>query len=192
LCYLKGYYNLNWNKPFTVAKIYKCEFRKSELTFLGHVVSSEGIKTDPTQLDAITKWPIPTKRKELQLLLGFCNYYRRFIDKFAEIARPLYALTSSKVNFEWSPEAEKVFEQLKEAMISPPVLVYPDHEKSFVVECDASNYAIGGVLSQQDNKGELHPVYYYSKKLSKAEINYSITVKNLFIYLYNTVAVIYK
>ena len=162
-----------------VAKLSKCEFHKQELTFLGNVISKDGVKTDPDKLEAITKWPRPNKVKELQSFLGFRNYYRRFINKFAEIARPLYALTSSKKKFEWDQEAEKAFKELKQAMVSPPVLSYPDYDKQFIVECDASKYAIGGVLSQQDEKGELHPVYYYSKKLSKSEINYSITEKEL-------------
>ena len=162
-----------------VAKLSKCEFHKKELIFLGHIVSVDGVKTDPAKLEAITKWPIPTKVRELQSFLGFCNYYRKFINRFADIARPLYALTSNKIKFAWNKEAEDAFNKLKEAMVSPPVLRYPDHDKQFVVECDASNYAIGGVLSQQDENGELHPVYYYSKKLNKAEINYSITEKEL-------------
>jgi len=162
-----------------VAKLEKCEFHRTEVAFLGHVVCREGIKTDPTKIAAVAEWPKPKNVKQLQSFLGFCNYYRRFIPNFARVAKPLYVMTSKKSQFIWNEERSDAFEKLKELLTSPPVLSYPNYDKQFIVECDASNYAIGGVLSQINDKGELHPVYYYSKTLSKAEVNYSITEKEL-------------
>ena len=162
-----------------VAKISKCEFHKQEVEFLGHIVSSEGIKTDPHKLEDITSWPTPTNIKEVQSFIGFCNYYRRFIKDFSKIARPIHHLTKKDVEFVWNDDCQAAFLKLKELLVSAPVLAYPNQDKPFIVECDASNFAIGGVLSQYGEDDLLHPVYFYSKSLSKAEINYSITEKEL-------------
>jgi len=115
----------------------------------------------------------------MQSFLGFCNYYRNFIRNFSEIVKPLFKMTSKKEKFEWTEEGLAMFHKLKEMLTSQPVLAYPDHEKQFFVECDACNYEIGGVLSQKEDDGTLHPIYNYSKTLSKAEVKYSITEKEL-------------
>jgi len=162
-----------------VAKKSKCELHKLKIAFLGHVVSKDGVETDPEKIKAVAEWPLPENVKQMQSFLGFCNYYRNFIKNFSEIAKPLFRMTSKKEKFEWDDERRTAFEKLKRMLTSPPVLAYPDHDKPFFVECDASNYAIGGVLSQQGDDGTLHPIYYYSKTLSKAEVNYSITEKEL-------------
>ena len=162
-----------------VAKMSKCEFHKLKIPFLGHVVSREGVETDPEKLKAVAEWPKPKNVKQLLSFLGFCNYYRNFIENFADISKPLYRMTSKKATFKWNEERDRAFETLKRLLVSPPVLSYPDPDKQFIVECDASNYAIGGVLSQIGEDGKLHPIYYYSKTLKKAEINYSITEKEL-------------
>jgi len=162
-----------------VAKKSKCELHKLKISFLGHVVSKDGVETDPEKIKAVAEWPLPETVKQMQSFLGFCNYYRTFIRNFSDIAKPLYRMTSKKDKFEWNEERKAAFQKLKGMLTSPPILAYPDHDKQFFVECDASNYAIGGVLSQQGDDGALHPIYYYSKTLSKAEVNYSITEKEL-------------
>eukprot|EP00833_Pecoramyces_ruminatium_P004536 jgi/Orpsp1_1/1178568/evm.model.c7180000065884.1 len=162
-----------------VAKLSKCEFHKVEIAFLGHVVGKFGLKTDPEKLAAVAEWPKPQNIRQMQSFLGFCNYYRKFIKNFAKLAKSLYKMTSKGHTFVWTPEREEDFEAIKQALVSPPVLMYPNYDKPFFVEVDASNYAIGGVLSQYGDDGALHPVYYYSKSLSKAEVNYSITEKEL-------------
>ena len=162
-----------------VAKLKKCEFHKSEVEFLGHIISREGIKTDPKKIEAVKNWPIPTTVKEVQSFVGLCNYYRRFISDFSKVAKPLHSLTKKNVNFKWTDECNKSFNLLKELLTSAPVLLCPDHEKPFVVECDASDYAIGGVLSQEGEDKALHPVYYFSRTLNSAELNYSTTEKEL-------------
>jgi len=162
-----------------VEKMSKCELHKLKISFLGHVVRKDGVETDPEKIKAVVKWQQPENVKKMQSFLGFCNYYRNFIRNFSEIAKPLFKMTSKKEKFEWNEEGLAAFHKLKEMLTSPPVLTYPDHEKQFFDEYDASNYAIGGVLSQKVDDGSLHPIYYYSKTLSKAEVNYSITEKKL-------------
>ena len=157
----------------------KCELHKLKISFLGHMVSKDGVETDPEKIKTVVEWPQSENAKQMQSFLGFCNYYRNFIRNFSEIAKSLFKMTSKKEKFEWTEERLAAFHRLKEMLTSPSVLAYPDHEKQFFVECDASNYAIGGVLSQKGNDETLHPIYYYSKTLSKAEVNYSITEKGL-------------
>ena len=161
------------------AKLEKCEFDKDHVEFLGHVLSGKGVSTDPKKVQSIKDWPIPTCMKDVQRFVGLCNYYRRFIQNFAQIARPLHNLTKKNVKFNWTEACQKAFEELKNRLISTPILMHPDPEKQYILECDASNYAIGAILSQYDNEKRLHPVAYYSRSLLNAEINYSITDKEL-------------
>lgn len=103
------------------------------------------------------------------------GYYRKFIPNFARIARPLHQLTYKGTQFTWSPECQGVFEELKERLITPPVLAYPDFKRDFVLETDASVHGIGAVLAQYQDDGNLHPVSYASRALSASEKNYGIT-----------------
>jgi len=107
----------------------------------------------------------------MQSFLDFCNPYQNFIQSFSEIAKPLFKITSKKEIFEWNEEGLAAFHKLKEMLTSPPVLAYPDHDKQFLVECDAINYTIGGVLSKKRDDRTFHSIYYYSKTHSKAEVN---------------------
>jgi len=111
--------------------------------------------------------------------MDLCNYYRRFVKNFAAIAKPLHALTKKEKKFVWSAECEYAFSILKKRLTSSPILLHPDTTKPFIVECDASSFAIGAVLSQYDNENRLHPVAYFSRSLNNAELNYSITDKEL-------------
>ncbi len=161
------------------AKPKKCEFHKPKVEFLGHVISGNGIATDPNKIKSVEEWPTPKSVKDVQRFLGLCNYYRRFVENFAFIARPLHNLTKKNVKFIWSKDCEKAFQELKKRLITSPILMHPDTQKPFIVECDASNFAIGAILSQKDDEGKLHPVAYYSRSLNNAELNYSITEKEL-------------
>eukprot|EP00833_Pecoramyces_ruminatium_P008145 jgi/Orpsp1_1/1182177/evm.model.c7180000080193.1 len=162
------------------AKLSKCEFSTTKTTFLGHVISDKGISMDPNKVKAIMDWPIPSNITEVQSFLGLCNYYRRFIKNFAEIAKPLHNLTRKNVEYQWSEECDKAFNHLKESFTKEPILAHADPDLPFVVETDASNFAIGAVLSQRNEKtNELHPICYYSKGLSKSERNYPIYDKEL-------------
>lgn len=155
----------------------KCCFFRKQLKYLGYVVDEQGLRTDPEKVKAIIDFPIPLCKKDVKRFLGTASYYRRFIKNFSTIAAPLNALTSTKKKappFEWSPAAERAFNSLKEALTSAPVLACPDFSQPFAVHCDASNYGIGGTLTQT-LEGIEHPVAYFSRSLSPPERNYSAT-----------------
>jgi len=160
-------------------KLSKCEFDQEKVEFLGYVLSGKGISTDPKKIAAIKEWPVPKNIKDVQRFVGLCNYYRRFVKNFSNIAKPLHNLTKNNVKFIWDNKCEQAFNELKTRLTTAPILRFPDPQKQFIVECDASNFAIGAVLSQYDDNKILHPVAYYSRNLSNTEINYSITDKEL-------------
>ena len=156
------------------AKQSKCAFQLQEVEFLGHVVSSAGIKMDAAKCKAIQDWPTPTCVKDVRSFHGLVNYYRKFISKFSHVSAPLTNLTKKNVVFKWGDEQEAAFQALKAAIQVAPVLATPDLEKPFTVYVDASSVATGGVLLQHDANNQLHPIAYHSAKLQPAERNYTI------------------
>jgi len=132
-----------------VVKLEKCEFDKSETTFLGYVISKDGLKMDNEKVKAILEWPSPTNVKEVQSFIGLCNYYRLFIKDFAKIANPIHKLTRKNVEFVWGKDQQDAFDKLKHIFTSAPILRNPDGDKPFIVETDASNFAVGALLSQE-------------------------------------------
>lgn len=159
--------------------ILKCEFHVQETKFLGLLVSIDGLRMDPVKIQAVIDWPIPTNLKETQAFIGFCNFYRRFIRSFSKIIRPMVKLTKKDAIFEWSPACQMAFLLLKDAVTQAPVLRHFDRTKEAILETDSSDYVNGGVLSQYDDNGLLHPVAFYSKNLTPAECNYQIYDKEL-------------
>ena len=123
---------------------------------------------------AITDWPLPTRMKEVQLFLDFGNFYRRFINGFSSLVKPLIQLTQKDTPFLWTLAAHNAFSALKAAFLSTPVLVHPDLNRPYQVETDASDFAINAVLSQPDDDGTLHPVAFYSQKFTVPKINYPV------------------
>jgi len=160
-------------------KLEKCQFHQTKVEFLGYIVSKDGIKMDPSKIDAIQSWPEPTNVKELQAFIGFSNFYRRFINKFSFTILPLTKLLKKDVKWNWSEEATKSFLYLKNALISAPILKYFDPNKKIVIEVDASDFAVGGILSQINVNNIMHPVAYFSRKLTNAELNYEIYNKDM-------------
>ena len=161
----------------------KCQFFRPKVTYLGHVVSAEGVATDPAKTEAVTNWPKPKTLKDLRSFLGFASYYRRFVPHFAQVARPLHELVSNlyeggkngkqrnkSVEGSWNQDCQKAFESLKQALTSPSVLAYPDYTKPFIVEVDASNDGLGAVLSQEQD-GRVRPIAYASRALRGVERN---------------------
>ena len=152
----------------------KCHFAREEVKYLGHIISAKGLKPDPSNVEKLQNFPRPRTVKEVRTLLGIASYYRKFIYKFAEIASPLHALLKKNARFKWTEDHQKAFETLKSALTKPPILAYPDFEKNFILQTDASNEAVGAVLSQVHD-GIERPVGFASRSLIKAERNYSAT-----------------
>lgn len=138
----------------------KCSFAQQSLEYLGHIISQQGVSTDPKKTEAIANCPTPTDAKQLRSFLGLAGYYRKFIQGYGSISRPLTDLLKKHAIFQWTPQLQLSFDSLKQALVSAPVLALPDFSKSFHLETDASATGIGAVLSQNH-----HPIAYISKAL---------------------------
>jgi len=160
------------------AKISKCEFFKQEVEYLGHLISKNGIAVDKRKTEAIQTWPTPSNISEIRSFLGLASYYRKFVPNFSTIATPLTQLLHKDRKFCWTQNEEKAFNELKSKLSSAPVLLLPDPSIPFSVTTDASDYAIGAVLSQNRGHGD-QPIAYESRKLSHAELNYPTHEKEL-------------
>lgn len=174
-------------------------FFQQEVRYLGHVISSEGVATDPEKIQAVAEWAKPQTAKELRSFLGFASYYRRFVQEFARIAAPLHQLaavgdrlkgkkqkkrvylTNEQFRQRWDDQCEEAFQTLKRKFTSSPVLVYADFTKPFLLEIDASHTGLGAVLSQ-DVGGKRRPVAYVSRESERNMDNYS-TMKLKFLAL---------
>jgi transposase InsO family protein len=158
----------------------KCEFEKQKVKYLGFILEAgKGISMDPAKVEAIQAWQTPTSTKAVRSFVGFANYYRDFIDGFTNVVLPLTKLTGKDVPFKWSEQCEESFRNLKKAFVSAPLLAQFDPDKETNVECDASKWSSGGVLSQYQPDGSLKPCAYYSKKHSPPECNYEIHDKEM-------------
>ena len=149
------------------AKLSKCEFWLSEVSFLGHVISGDGIAVDPSKVDAVLRWETPKSVTEIRSFLGLAGYYRRFIEGFSKLALPLTKLTCKGAAFVWDVKCEESFVELKKRLTTAPILILPNPEEPFVVYCDASKMGLGGVLMQN---GKV--VAYASMQLKIHEKNY--------------------
>ncbi|XP_060754226.1 uncharacterized protein LOC132865708 [Neoarius graeffei] len=131
-------------------KAEKCEFHQHRISFLGYIISSEGVSMDPSKVSAVTSWPTPTSVKELQHFLGFANFYCHFIQGFSSITIPLTSLLKKgPKHLQWNPTAEAAFGHLKQAFTSALILQHPDLSKPFTLKVDASDMGVGAVLSQR-------------------------------------------
>ena len=150
----------------------KCEFDMLEVEYLGVIVSENKVKMDPVKVEGIMDWPTPQCKRDVQVFLGFCNFYRRFIEHFAGIARPLHVLTGN-TPFEWTDDCQQAFDKLKTVVTMVPVLIIPNNYDKFCVEADASEYALGAVLPQQQD-GQWRPAGFISKAFNPTQWNYEI------------------
>lgn len=160
-------------------KLPKCSFAQPQVDYLGHIISAEGVSMDPEKVQCIQAWPKPLTVKALRGFLGLAGYYRRFIQHFGLIAKPLTDMLKTN-NFTWTTQAETAFTHLKTAITTAPVLALPDFDKEFTIETDASGLGIGAVLTQQK-----HPVAFLSKALSSKNQSLSVYDKEMFAILYS-------
>ena len=154
-------------------KLEKCEFDVTSVEFLGYIISPQGIQMDPARLATIREWPAPGALREMQSFLGFCNFYRRFIHKYSFVAMGMTNLTKGKQVFQWNRAAESSFQDLKSKFEAAPILIHFLPQKKSWLECDASGYALAGIISQRGDDNHLHPIAFYSRKFIAAEINYT-------------------
>jgi RNase H-like domain found in reverse transcriptase/Reverse transcriptase (RNA-dependent DNA polymerase)/Integrase zinc binding domain/Retroviral aspartyl protease/Chromo (CHRromatin Organisation MOdifier) domain len=160
------------------AKESKCEFFKHEVEFLGHRVGQDGVRMMEDKVEAIREWPKPRSVRDVRAFLGTAGYYRKFIRDFSAIAAPLSDLTKDGVSFEWLAQHETAFAKLKAAIAQGPVLILPNPSLPFVVHTDASGFAVGAVLQQDQGKG-LQPIAFLSKKMLDAETRYPVHEQEL-------------
>uniref|UniRef100_A0A1Y1L0V4 RNA-directed DNA polymerase n=1 Tax=Photinus pyralis TaxID=7054 RepID=A0A1Y1L0V4_PHOPY len=166
------FYRLN-SAGLTVSKE-KCALCKSQLKYLGYIVNVNGLHVDNDKVEAILNLPIPKGIKDLRRILGMISWYRRFLPNFAHLTAPLTRLTGKNIKFIWSDECNEAFRQIKELLISAPVLSCPDFTLPFIIQCDASGFGLGAVLTQPHSEGE-RIVAFISRSLNKNERNYSAT-----------------
>ncbi len=167
--------HLRENKLFLKAE--KCEFKVLETEYLSVIISENSIHMDPIKIAGITEWPTPTKKQELQSFLGFTNFYRKFIKNYLKVVKALTALTGN-AEWKWGSMQDQAFTELKKRMAEDIILTIPNKTDPFMVEANASEGAVGAVLSQKQNR-VWRPVAFMSKSLSAMEQNYEIYDKEL-------------
>ena len=135
-------------------------FAQNQIAYLGHVINEHGVSTDPSKILTVQEWPTPTCVKELHGFLGLARYYRKFVQHFGIIARPIFHLLKKHQQFVWTSDTQQAFDTLKLKLVSAPVLQLPDFTKKFTIDTDACAYGVGAVLQQEG-----HPIAYMSKPL---------------------------
>jgi len=161
-------------------RLEKCEFHRKWIEYLGLVISGNKVEIDPVKVARVCDWPTLENRTDVQVFIGFVNFYRHFIWDFSTIARPLFDLTRSDKAWNWDTKKQDAFEHLKAAVTTAPVLVSPQDSEPFCIKADSSDFASGAVLSQQlPEEEKWHSVAFYSKSLSPVEWNYKIHNKEM-------------
>jgi len=161
-----------------------CSIKKSviharEVEFLGYHISPEGISMSIAKVESVRNWPVPRNVKDIQAFLGFANFYRRFIEGFSKVCKPLTDLTQKDRVFEWTPQCEEAFQRLKTLFTEGPILAHFDHTRFTRVETDASDFALGAILSQLCEDNKWHPIAFHSRKFQPAEVNYDVHDKEM-------------
>ncbi|KAL7291593.1 hypothetical protein TKK_0014634 [Trichogramma kaykai] len=178
----------------------KCNLLERKVRYLGHILSEEGLQVDPKKTEAVVRFPTPKTVKNVRQFIGLAGYYRRFIEKFATIAKPLFKLLQKDTPFIWNEKAQKAFDTLKTCLTTTPVLAFPKLDEPYNITTDASGYAVGGVLSQGE-PGKDRPIAYTSRALRGPELNYEVyekealaiihSVEQFHSYIYNRKITIY-
>ena len=157
----------------------KCSFFQEKINYLGHIVSKDGVLPDQDKVKTIRELKPPTCVRDVRSFVGMSNFYRKFVPNYSKVASPLLDLTHKHATFEWSNKCQSAFEELKEALCSPPILAFPNMKRPFIVYCDASNDTIGGLLAQEFDEGE-RPIQYMSQRLSHTQKKWPILQKEAF------------
>ena len=156
----------------------KCAFFQTKVQFFEHIVSKDGLQADPEKINVVLKYPTPTNQTDVKSFLGLASYYRSYVTDFAEIARPLHKASETSFEFQWNDAAQNSFHSLKHRLTTTPILAYPSLRKPFVLYTDASQFAMGAVLAQEQD-GLERAICYASKALSKTQSKYSATRREL-------------
>ena len=156
----------------------KCNLFRTSVPFLGHIVGRAGLECDPDKLSAVVNWIPPSTSKGVRKFLGFTGYYRRFVPDYSTVAQPLVHLLGKDCKFQWTVACQDAFKALRALLIKAPVLAFPKEDLPYIVDTDASDYGIGGVLSQ-NIEGTEHVIAYYSKSLNPAQQKYCTTRREL-------------
>ena len=157
----------------------KCRFSEDTVKYLSFILSKDGLKMDPSKVQTIQDWPEPRKVKDVQSFLGFANFYGCFISNYSAIVIPLTWLTRKGIPWNFTDATQKSFQALKSAFTSAPVLTHWVPDKPIIVETNASDYALGAILSIQTDSSEIHPMAFHSRTFSAPELNYDTHDKQL-------------
>ena len=160
-------------------KINKCEFFTDSVNFLGYKLTREGMALDESRIQSLKNMPYPTNKKQLQSFLGTCNYFRQFVENFADVAEPLYKLLRKNIPYKWTSSQSEAVDKLKLKLCKSPILRYPNFSQDFYIYTDASLVGISACLMQTSDEGILHPVSYVAKSLSETQRMYSTTKREL-------------
>jgi transposase InsO family protein len=160
-------------------KFSKCQLFVTQISYLGYIVSKEGLRVNPIKIEATANFPVPKDVKGIQAFLGLTGYFRTFIANYATIAKPLYELLKKESDFDWKEEQQKAFNALKKALMSAPVLSFPDFSKPFILTTDASAIALGAILTQKNDKKGENLISCASRCLRGAELRYSNTDREI-------------
>ena len=156
----------------------KCHLFQTSVPFLGHIVGREGLQCDPKKIEDVKSWPVPDCLKSVRQFLGFVGYYRRFISNFVDMAEPLVSLTGKDVPFVWRPACSTAFTGLRDALVRAPILSFPTEDGNYILDTEASNFGLGGVLSQiQDNVERV--IAYRSRALRPSQRKYCTTKREM-------------
>ena len=155
-------------------RLHKYHFNDTEMKYLGHLISSDGVRTDPDKVEKVKEWPRPTIVQEVRAFLGLANYFKKFMQGYSQMVSPLTDLTRTKKAWNWTDKCTEAFERVKYCLTHAPVLRMPDFSKPFEVVADASKYASGGVLLQEGQ-----PIAFDSRKFNKAELNYTVSEQEM-------------
>ena len=173
-----------WSSPVVLVKkdlqlkSGKCHLFRASVPFLGHIVGRRGLECDPKKIEDVKSWPVPDCLKSIRQFLGFVGYHRRFIPKFADIATPLVYLTGKDVPFVWDSSCSAAFQELRASLIDAPILAFPTETGQYILDTDASNFGLGGVLSQIQNDQE-RVVAYCSRALRPSQRRYCTTKREM-------------